>query len=107
MAFLCLLELELHLPENGDLKGKRRELGSLKASLQRRFGAAVAETEHHDLWQRSTLEIALVGRERRSARRDGRRAPAIRRRPFGGLDPMAAHRDRHQRAAGGMSGGER
>ncbi len=66
MAFLCLLELELHLPENGDLKGKRRELRSLKASLQRRFGAAVAETEHHDLWQRSTLEIALVGRERRS-----------------------------------------
>ena len=66
MAFLCLLELELHLPNNGDLKGKRRELGSLKASLQRRFGAAVAETEHHDLWQRSTLEIALVGRERRS-----------------------------------------
>ena len=66
MAFLCLLELELHLPDNGDLKGKRRELGSLKASLQRRFGAAVAETEHHDLWQRSTLEIALVGRERRS-----------------------------------------
>ena len=66
MAFLCLLELELHLPENGDLKGKRRELSSLKAALQRRFGAAVAETEHHDLWQRSTLEIALVGRERRT-----------------------------------------
>jgi uncharacterized protein YlxP (DUF503 family) len=34
----------------------------LKAQLQRRFGAAVAETDHHDLWQRSTLTAALVGR---------------------------------------------
>jgi uncharacterized protein YlxP (DUF503 family) len=33
----------------------------LKAQLQRRFGAAVAETDHHDLWQRSTLTAALVG----------------------------------------------
>ena len=34
---------------------------SLKAQLQRRFGAAVAETDHHDLWQRATLTAALVG----------------------------------------------
>ena len=34
---------------------------SLKAQLHRRFGAAVAETAHHDLWQRSTLTAALVG----------------------------------------------
>ena len=64
MAFLCLLELGLHFPDNGDLKGKRKELQSLKANLQRRFGAAVAETGHHDLWQRSTLTLALVGGER-------------------------------------------
>jgi len=65
VAFLCLLELELHLPDNADLKGKRKELQSLKAQLQRRFGAAVAETDHHDLWQRATLATALVGREQR------------------------------------------
>ena len=65
MAFLCLLELELHLPDNTDLKGKRKEVQSLKAQLHRRFGAAVAETEHHDLWQRATLAAALVSRERR------------------------------------------
>ena len=64
--FVCVVELELHLPRNRSLKEKRKELRSLKDRLQRRFGAAVAETEHHDLWQRSTLEIALVGRERRS-----------------------------------------
>jgi translation initiation factor IF-2 len=65
VAFVCLLEIELHFPENGSLKGKRRELSSLKAQLQRRFGAAVAETEHHDLWQRAGLTAALVGKEAR------------------------------------------
>ncbi len=65
MAFICLLTINLHLPANGDLKGKRKEVKSLKSQLQSRFGVAVAETDHHDLWQRSTLSVALVGRERR------------------------------------------
>jgi uncharacterized protein YlxP (DUF503 family) len=37
----------------------------LKAQLHRRFGATVAETDHHDLWQRSTLTAVLVGRDLR------------------------------------------
>jgi uncharacterized protein YlxP (DUF503 family) len=64
MAFLCLLTVDLHLPENAGLKGKRKHVKSLKAQLHGRFGAAVAETDHHDLWQRATLTVALVGRER-------------------------------------------
>ena len=63
MAYLCLLEIHLHFPTNGSLKGKRKELSSLKAQLRRRFGASVAETDHHDLWQRATLTAALVGRD--------------------------------------------
>jgi uncharacterized protein YlxP (DUF503 family) len=35
----------------------------LKAQLHKRFGATIAETDHHELWQRSTLTAALVGRE--------------------------------------------
>ena len=62
-GFVCLLEIRLHLPSCASLKGKRRELRPLKAGLQRRFGAAVAETDHHDLWQRATLSAAIVGRE--------------------------------------------
>ena len=62
MSFVCLIEIQLHFPDNGSLKGKRKEIVSLKAQLQRRFGASVAETEHHDLWQRATLTAALVGR---------------------------------------------
>ena len=63
MSFLALLEIHLHFPDNGSLKGKRKELQSVKAQLHQRFGAAVAETDHHDLWQRSTLTAALVGRD--------------------------------------------
>jgi uncharacterized protein YlxP (DUF503 family) len=76
LSFVCLLEIQLHFPDNGSLKGKRKELSSLKAQLQRRFGAAVAETDHHDLWQRSELTAALVGREARAL---GDRAAALER----------------------------
>jgi uncharacterized protein YlxP (DUF503 family) len=63
MSFVCLVEIHLHFPENGSLKGKRKEIATLKAQLQRRFGAAVSETGHHDLWQRATISAALVGRD--------------------------------------------
>jgi uncharacterized protein YlxP (DUF503 family) len=61
VSFVCLVEIHLHFPDNASLKGKRKEVVSLKAQLQRRFGAAVSETGHHDLWQRATLTAALVG----------------------------------------------
>jgi len=62
VSFVGILEIHLHFPDNGSLKGKRKELQSVKAQLHQRFGAAVAETDHHELWQRSTLTASLVGR---------------------------------------------
>ena len=59
--FVCLIEARLHFGESHDLKGKRKHLKSLKEQLRKRFGAAVAETEGHDTWQRTTLLVALVG----------------------------------------------
>jgi uncharacterized protein YlxP (DUF503 family) len=61
VSFVCLIEIGLHFPDNGSLKGKRKEVSSLKAQLQHRFGAAVSETDHHDLWQRATVTAVLVG----------------------------------------------
>ena len=60
-TYVCVIEAELHFGELHDLKGKRKVLHSLKAQLRQRFGATVAETGHHDAWQRSTLVCALVG----------------------------------------------
>jgi uncharacterized protein YlxP (DUF503 family) len=62
LGYAALFEIHLHFPDNGSLKGKRKELQSVKAQLHQRFGAAVAETDHHDLWQRSTLTASVVGR---------------------------------------------
>ncbi len=61
-GFVAVLVIELHFPEAGSLKAKRRELSSIKAGLQGRLGAAVAETDHHDLWQRAELTGALTAR---------------------------------------------
>ena len=61
-GYVVILSVELHFPENHSLKGKRKELLSVKAQLQRRFGAAVAEVDHHDVWQRSRLTLACVAR---------------------------------------------
>jgi uncharacterized protein YlxP (DUF503 family) len=60
-AFLALSEVRLHFGESQDLKGKRKQLKSIKDQLRRRFGASVAEIDGHDTWQRATLLCALVG----------------------------------------------
>ena len=62
MPFLVALDIHLHFPENGSLKGKRKELLSVRAALGRRFGASVAEVADQDLWQRATLAAAIVSR---------------------------------------------
>ena len=69
-AYVCLVEVRLHLNDSHDLKGKRKVLHSLKAQLRQRFGAAVAEVDGHDTWQRSTLVCALVGGSDGGARAD-------------------------------------
>jgi uncharacterized protein YlxP (DUF503 family) len=60
-GFVAVLVIQLHFPDAGSLKGKRKELSSIKAQLRGRLGVAVAETDHQDLWQRATLTAALTG----------------------------------------------
>jgi uncharacterized protein YlxP (DUF503 family) len=62
VPFLVALTIHLHFPDNGSLKGKRKELLSVRSALSRRFGASVAEVADQDLWQRATLAAALVSR---------------------------------------------
>ena len=64
-GYVGILCVELHFAEADSLKGKRKYVKSAKAQLQNRFGAAVAEVDHHDLWQRSRLTVACVAREHR------------------------------------------
>ncbi len=59
-GFVAVLVIDLHFPEAGSLKGKRKELQSVKAQLHGRLGTAVSETGYQDVWQRSTLTAALT-----------------------------------------------
>ena len=59
-----VLRLELLLPENHSLKGKRSVLRAIKARVQNKFNVSIAECEDHDLWQRTTLGVSQVGADR-------------------------------------------
>lgn len=59
-GFVAVLVIDLHFPEAGSLKSKRKELASIKAQLHGRLGVAVAEVAHQDLWQRARLTAALT-----------------------------------------------
>jgi uncharacterized protein len=61
-GFVSVLTVELHFPEASSLKGKRHFVRSAKDNLRNRFGASVAEVDHHDLWQRTTLTVACAAR---------------------------------------------
>src|SRR3954462_14775455 len=59
-AYVAVLLADLHFPDAGSLKAKRKDLQSVKAQLHGRLGAAVAEVDGQDTWQRSTLSVALT-----------------------------------------------
>ena len=42
-------------------------LRSAKDQLRNRFGAAVAEVDHHEAWQRARITAAVVAREHNEA----------------------------------------
>jgi uncharacterized protein YlxP (DUF503 family) len=50
--------IDLHLPGNGSLKGKRSILKPLLLRLRKEFNLAAAEVDYHDVWQ--SAQIALV-----------------------------------------------
>lgn len=68
-GWIGILSVELHFPEAHSLKEKRMHVRSAKEQLRNRFGAAVAEVDHHELWQRARLTLAIVAREAGEAER--------------------------------------
>lgn len=55
----CTVRLELELPYAASLKDKRRTIRSLKDRLRRK-NVSVVESNHQDLWQRATVEVAVA-----------------------------------------------
>lgn len=61
-------EMDLHITNHPrNLKEKRMVIRSLKEKIKQKFGVAVAEVGSEALWQRCTLGMASVGKQKKQA----------------------------------------
>jgi uncharacterized protein len=60
---VALERFDLRIPGCGSLKQKRHVLKTLIGALRSTFNVSVAEVDHQDLWQRSTIAVAATAAE--------------------------------------------
>lgn len=60
---IATCQIELSLGGVSSLKEKRRIIKSVVARLSNQFNIAVAEIDHHEVWQSAALGIAAVGND--------------------------------------------
>ncbi|HXF36865.1 MAG TPA: DUF503 domain-containing protein [Actinomycetota bacterium] len=66
---VALERFDLRIPGCGSLKEKRHVVKTLTAQIRSRYNVSVAEVDHHDLWQRTTLAVSAVAAERYHVKR--------------------------------------
>lgn len=62
-----VLHLDFLIPGAQSLKDKRRVIKGIKERMRSRFNCSVAETDHHDLWQRARITVCVVSGDSRHA----------------------------------------
>jgi len=60
-----ICKINLRLPENSSLKGKRQVLKSIITRVRNKFNVSVAEVDNHDRWQLATIGICCVSNNNR------------------------------------------
>jgi len=58
-------KINLRLPENSSLKGKRQILKPITTRVRNKFNVSVAEIDNHDQWQLATIGICCVSNDNR------------------------------------------
>ena len=58
-------KINLRLPGNSSLKGKRQVLKSITTRVRNKFNVSVAEIDNHDRWQLATIGICCVSNDNR------------------------------------------
>ena len=58
-----LLQVELGIPGNRSLKGKRRVLNSVKERVRSQFNVSIAEVELNDVWDAALLGVSCVANQ--------------------------------------------
>ena len=66
---VALERFDLRIPGCGSLKEKRHVVKTLTSAIRSKFNVSVAEVDHHDLWQRTALAVAVAAGESYHARR--------------------------------------
>ena len=61
--FVLVAEIDIHLPSSGSLKEKRSVVTSIVRNLDQMHGVAASEVDHLEVWQRSSIGVAVVGGE--------------------------------------------
>jgi uncharacterized protein len=64
-----LERFDLRIPACGSLKEKRHVVKTLSNAIRSKFNVSVAEVDHHDLWQRTALAVAVAAGEGYHAKR--------------------------------------
>ena len=57
---VALERFDLRIPRCGSLKEKRHVVKTLSNGIRSKFNVSVAEVDHLDLWQRTTIAVAAV-----------------------------------------------
>ncbi len=61
-----IAKVEIFFPEPNSLKSKRKILQGLIHKLESKFKKiSLAEVDGHDLWQKTTLGISVVGKDQK------------------------------------------
>lgn len=58
-------KINLRLPENSSLKGKRQVLRSIISRIRNKFNVSVAEVDNHDQWQLASVGICFLSNDQR------------------------------------------
>lgn len=58
-------KIELRLPGNMSLKGKRRVLKSIATRVKNKFNVSIAEVDNQELWQLATFGVCYVSNNSR------------------------------------------
>jgi uncharacterized protein YlxP (DUF503 family) len=61
-----ILKLTLFIQDSSSLKEKRMVLNSLKARLRNSFNVAVTQLDDEDKWQKSTLAVVGIEKDRKN-----------------------------------------
>jgi uncharacterized protein YlxP (DUF503 family) len=59
-----ICQMDILIPENHSLKGKRHVIQKLKERVRQRFNVAISEVGDNDLWQRAQIGFCTVGNDR-------------------------------------------